>query len=132
MNLKLLIGIWTVFVISGCVSSMPDNYYRQYSAFSGYLQKCFEDEYLSPQLYADTKNAMSYTLRTWSYDRDKISSMHNEVYSNAYTNAERCREVEAHAYQMIGNVRQHRDDQKDSKEEWNNALNEWKNIKPAY
>lgn len=126
-------------LLAGCATSspqMPESNYQKFSGFIGFLQKCFEQEYIGPQMYADSKNALSYTLSTWSYDQFKLSNMINQAYSNTYANKQDCRQIEANAYQLIANANQHnanvKANQQSSQQAWDNALKELNKNKPVY
>lgn len=126
-------------LLAGCATSsspMPESHYQNFSGFVGYLQKCFEQEYIEPQMYADSKNALSYTLSTWSYDQSKLSNMINQAYYNTYANKQNCRQTEANAYQLITKAKQHRANvkanQQASQQAWDNAMKELNKNKPVY
>jgi hypothetical protein len=125
--------IFYVVVIGGCASSpMPDTHYRKFTDFIGNVQKCFDDEYITPKLYADTRSAFSYLLSTWTYDSYKLSSMTNRAYSNAYTNTRNCRKYEAGAYELITSSGSHSTKAKENERSWNDAISEITRNKPIY
>lgn len=121
-----------ILTLVGCASPMPDTHYQNFSGFVGHLQKCFENEHINPQMYAEAKNAFSYVLSTWNYDSTKLSSMINESYSRTYVTQASCRQTQANAYQLIANAKQHRVNQKESQQAWDNAMKELNKNKPVY
>lgn len=133
MKNKLYIVI-TVILITGCAttSPMPETHYKEISSFAANLHQCFEKDYISPQLYADTKNAVSYTLNTWSYDENKLKSMADDVYRQINPDQRICRQVEAAAYQLLSRNNQHRVDQRQNQTDINDALKEINKNKPIY
>jgi uncharacterized protein YutD len=137
MKNKLFIAI-TMSLMTGCASmissrsQMPETHYEGFSLFAANLQECFEKEYISPQLYADAKNAFSNTLNTWSYDRNKLMSMYDAEYKSANAYPEICRQAEADAYQLISQNSQNRANQRQNQTDVNNALKEFKVNKPIF
>ncbi|BCK22593.1 hypothetical protein [Vibrio cholerae] len=131
MKAKLLSGFMILNLV-GCSSPMPDTHYQNFSSFVGHIQKCFEAEYIDSQMYAEAKNAFSYVLSTWDYDSTKLSKMINESYSITYVTQASCRQTQADAYQLIANVKQHRVNQKESQQAWDNAMEELNKNKPVY
>ena len=104
---------------------MPEDKYQQFSSFIGWTQKCFENNHMSPQTYADTKNAVGYLLGTWRYDTGKMGSMMRDAYARISPSKASCRQTEANAYQLIALANQHRGDEKESQRNWNEALQEF-------
>jgi hypothetical protein len=113
--------------LAGCAttSTMPEEKYQQFSSFMGWTQKCFESNYMSPQTYADTKNATGYLLGTWRYETGKMEAMMRDAYAKAYASESNCRQTEANAYQLISVANQHRSDKKENQRNWNEALQEF-------
>ena len=122
MNFRNLIGIFVITSIGGCASTMSEKEYQSFSNFAAYSEKCFQAEYLSPQLYAEAKNAFTYLMSTWNYDQGKLSAMMGEAYSNFSATAQSCRQVEASAYEITATSRQHRANEKQNQEAFNNMI----------
>lgn len=126
--------------IAGCAttttSTMPEEKYQQFSSFMAWTQKCFENNYMSTQTYADTKNAIGYLVGTWRYDTGKMVSMMRDAYANVTPSQPSCRQTEANAFQLISVANQHRSDEKDNQRYRNEALRELNrnisNNKPIY
>jgi hypothetical protein len=141
MKNKLYIAI-TISLMTGCATTsypMPETTYEKLSSFAGGLQHCFEKEYIGPQLYADTKNAFKYTLTTWDYDQNKMSTMLDDAYSQVNPDARECRQVEANALEMVSHINQlkvdrnqQRADKRQKQADINNALKEFKVNKPIF
>jgi hypothetical protein len=104
---------------------MSEEKYQQFSNFVGWTQKCFEGNYMSPQTYADTKNAFGYLLNTWNYDSEKLTSMMRGAYAGASATQQSCRQIEANAYQLIAASNQHRSDTRENMKNWNEAIQEF-------
>jgi uncharacterized membrane protein len=90
-------------------------------------------------LYADTKNAFKYTLTTWDYDQNKMSTMLDDAYSQVNPDARECRQVEANALEMVSHINQlkvdrnqQRADKRQKQADINNALKEFKVNKPIF
>jgi len=113
--------------IGGCATTrtLPEEKYEQFSSFAGWAQKCFESNFISPQMYAETKNAFAYTLGTWSYDTGKMQSMIRSAYISASPNVAGCRQTEANAHQLIAAANQNRSDRRESQRSLNEAVQEF-------
>lgn len=132
MKIKLLSGI-TALTLIGCASPMPDAHYQHFSDFFVHLHQCFEKEYINPQMYAEAITAGAYMLNTWEYDQNKLSSMVvQSAGSITYVTQASCRKTQADAYQFITNAEQHRVNQKESQQAWDNAMKELNKNKPVY
>lgn len=135
--------------MTGCATTsslnpMPEENYSKFSGFAAALRYCFEKEHISPQLYADAKNSYSQALNTWNWDQNRLSSMMDAAYndignSNSQNDAGNCRQIEAHAYELISKANQHRADrnqqradQRQSQEDLNETLREINRNKPIY
>lgn len=104
---------------------MPEDKYEQFSRFSGWTQKCFESNFMSPQMYAETKNAVAYMLGTWNFDGGKMQSMMRSAYADASPNAAGCRQTEANAHQLIAAANENRSDRKENQRSLNEAVKEF-------
>lgn len=133
-----LYALAAALTVGGCAttSTLPEAKYEQFSRFAGWTQKCFENNFISPQMYAETKNALAYTLGTWNYDTGKMQSMIRSAYTSATPNAGGCRQTEANAYQLIAAVNQNRSDRKESQRSLNESVQEFNRSmstnKPVY
>ena len=122
--------IMPFLLISSCASQMTqDNMYR-YTRYVANVEKCFEDEYMSTQLYAQTKNSLSHGLGTWRYDSNKFASMVASFYSNTTSSASLCRKTEATSYQLIGESKQYSANSRQETAAWNNAIRNINRNKP--
>ena len=131
----LIILTTTIFTISCSTTTvMTDDQYKELSIFPGGLQKCFENEKISPQLYAETKNSLSHILSTltMTYDTNKMSSMIKQAYSETKGTTGDCRQIEAYAHQMNSLVSERKQDQKDNEKAANEARKERNTNKPIY
>jgi hypothetical protein len=102
-------------LLAGCAtyprsSPMPEGGYTNFSTLAAYNRRCFESEYFDAKMYSDTTMAYTYLLKTWSYDKSRLSSMIDQTYSNAIVNKQNCREIEAKAYALIADVNKDRSD----------------------
>jgi len=132
MKTKLLSGVM-ILTLVGCASRpMPDTHYQMFSGFVGHVQKCFENEHINPQMYAEVQNSLSYVLSTWSYDSTKLFNMADESYSRTYVTQTSCRQTQADAYQIIAEAKQHRVNKKESQQAWDNTMEKLNENKPVY
>ncbi|MDF5483147.1 hypothetical protein P3672_17685 [Vibrio parahaemolyticus] len=135
---KIVLAGFCAIIMSGCATSqkMPEQHYKGFSEFIGYLHKCFEAEYIEPKMFAETKNSFSYVLSTWSYDQYKLESMISSEYSKAYANKKNCRQLEAQAYQMNSKAAQHSSTVKANaqanQQAWDNLTRDIYRNKPIY
>lgn len=122
-----LYALAAALTVGGCATTrtMPDEKYEQFSRFAAWTQRCFENNFMSPQMYAETKNAVGYMLGTWSYDTGKIQSMMRSAYADAVPNAASCRQIEANAHQLIATAKQNKSDRKESQRSLNEAVQEF-------
>lgn len=112
---------------AGCAtkSVMPEGKYQHFAEFVGYTQNCFERGHLSPQLYADAKNAVSHLLGTWDFDQAKMTFMMKTAYMQGSPDASTCRQIEANAYQLISVANQHKSDVKESQQQLSSAIQDF-------
>lgn len=97
-------------IVTGCAATpLPEANYKTVALHTLFLQKCFDQGFISPQMYADGLSAASYSLNTWSYDSAKLSNTLAEVNSSVIANAATCRQTEANALLQIASVDRHID-----------------------
>lgn len=132
-NYKLWSAVATVMLTAGCAtSSMSDSNYQRFGSMAGYLQKCFDAGYINSQLYADAKNALSYVVSTWSYDRERLEAETSFIIRNGVASPQICRQTEADAYQVVSATGRHRADSLENQRTINDAINAANSKKPVY
>lgn len=128
-----IVAISIIAGIAGCASSpMGETQYQMFGGAASANQKCFENNYLSPQIYADTKGAIRRMLQTWDYDENTLTSRMQQEYSNTHATQEFCRKFEGHAYDLIAMTRKHDEHVKESNKTWSDSLKETNINKPIF
>ena len=125
-----------VLFITGCTGgrqAMPESTYHEYADFRAHLQKCFEQEYIDPQLMSETDQAIAQLINQWSFDLNRILTlMENRYYQINIVNSNICRNVQVAAYQSIQLARQQRERVRQNREDWNNAMDRVNQNKPVF
>ena len=125
-----------VLFITGCTGgrqAIPENTYHDYAGFRAYLQKCFEQEYIDPQLLSETDQAIVQLINQWSFDLDRmLMLMENRYHQINMVNSEICRNVQVSAHQSIQLARQHREHVRQNREDWNNTMDRVDRNKPVF
>lgn len=99
--------------LAGCAATpMPESHYAGFGTHALYLQRCFEQGFITPQMYADSMYAVAYQLNTWSWEEEKLAKTMADIDPNIQANVDTCRQTEAVAYQRIASVERHTDDAK--------------------
>jgi len=132
MQYRLIVAT-TLAVLSGCVSTPPPaSFYQSAGKFSALTQKCFDAEYISPLLYSQTKEAFGYMLGTQNYDQATLSTAQNHYYAHEEISSQVCRQVEAHAYKLLSDATNHREQKKSNSEAWQKAFDNMNSARPVY
>lgn len=129
-----LTAIISVAVLSGCATTSPmtDEVYYGLGYFMGKATKCFEAGHISPQLFADSKGAIRYTLTTWDYDSVKLNGLAEDSYRQAESTPQYCRKVESQSYELIGAVSQRQANSRANQAASSNAAQQVNVNKPIY
>ena len=90
-----------VLVLVGC-QSMPEGLYQKAGKMEVGIQRCFQAGHVDPQLFADTRSAVSYALNGWwDYDANKLGEYMNRIDSYFTPTVANCRNIAAEAYSLV-------------------------------
>jgi len=107
---KLLIGLLIV-VISGCSTglkrkTMTTETYTFVSDVWVVNARCFRDEYITPQQYADGMSGISHMVNTWIYEEQTLKSFISFAFNSGYVNSTICRNHEANLISLKNTVKE--------------------------
>lgn len=121
------------FTLVSCASSpMPESRYQALSNFVGNFEKCFQEQYITPKMRAETTAAVSYVASIGGYDQARLYEMSTQAILNANVSQYSCREVESEAYRIISDVEESKVRQKESSQELSNTLNNLRKNRTRY
>lgn len=95
---KLGISIALIAILSGCASMepAPDHVYRGMAQFAAQGQKCFNNELISVQEMAETRNVVAYTSTTWAgWDNSKFNDFFDRTYPSLAADSRACRNFQS-------------------------------------
>jgi hypothetical protein len=114
---KVLIGL-VVVALSGCSTglkrkTMTTEMYGFFSDSWVVNARCFRDEHISPQQYADGMSGLSYMVNTWVYEEETLKSFISFAFNSGYVNSTICRNYEANLISLKSTVK--RDKERESR-----------------
>lgn len=95
---KIGISIALIAILSGCASMepAPDHVYRGMAQFAAQGQKCFNNELISVQEMAETRNVVAYTSTTWAgWDHGKFNDLFDRTYPSLAADSRTCRNFQS-------------------------------------
>lgn len=119
MKKSLILAIVS-YALSGCATPMSDAQYIYFASQASATERCFNNNHISAELYANGVRAIAYNTSTWKYDREKLLMKHNKINKETRENSEAfdaqfCNQFSATLYQTIAQASQHRDNAREAK-----------------
>jgi hypothetical protein len=106
---KILIGLMVV-ALSGCSTglkrkTMTTETYTFFSDTWVINARCFRDELISPQQYAEGMSGISYMTSTWIYEEEVLKRSISNSFNYGFVTSLICRQHEANLFSLKAGVK---------------------------